>query len=186
VSAKDRLRTFLEANVGETLTHTELAPVGGVDSWTRRLRELRDEEGMQILSHRDRADLKPGQYVLVSLQRLPRTAHKVDKQLRVRVLERDGATCQLCGRTSGDSDPLDPSRTVRLHVDHIDPDGPAEEWNLRALCSVCNEGRANLSLPRSSINLLVAVRRAPRKEQRRVFLWLRDKFPDDVQPDSQM
>jgi len=52
-----------------------------------------------------------------------------------------------------------------MHIDHIDPNGPAEDENLRVLCSICNEGRSNLSIPRSTINLLTAVRRASRQEQ---------------------
>lgn len=32
--------------------------------WARRVRELRTEEGYQILTHNDRSELKPGQYLL--------------------------------------------------------------------------------------------------------------------------
>lgn len=173
--AKRRLREFFEQHVGEVLSHDDLQPVGRVHSWTRRLRELRERDGMQILSHYDRADLKPDEYILVSLERLPRGEHRIDPRVRARVLERDGSTCQLCGRTIGDLDD-DTGRGVRLHIDHIDPDGPSEENNLRVLCSICNEGRSNLSIPRSTINLLTAVRRASRQEQVEVLDWLKRKF----------
>jgi 5-methylcytosine-specific restriction endonuclease McrA len=175
-STKDRLRAYLEKNVGKMLTHRELAPVGKTSSWPRRLRELRDDEGMQILSHRDRADLKPGEYILVSLERRPARARRIDRLLRTQILERDGFTCQTCGAAAGDPDPQNPDRMVRLHVDHVDPDGPTEERNLRTLCSACNEGRSNLSLPASTVNLLAVVRRAPRADQLRVYEWLRTKF----------
>jgi 5-methylcytosine-specific restriction endonuclease McrA len=175
-SAKARLRAFFEQHVGEVLTHLDLAPVGRISSWQRRVRELRDDEGMRILTHHDRADLRPGQYVLASLERRPRSQHHVDRALRARVLERDGFTCQLCGLGAGDADPYNPGRTIRLHVDHVDPNGPAEDGNLRTLCSSCNEGRSNLSVPRATINLLAAVRRAGRDEQRAVYDLLREKF----------
>jgi 5-methylcytosine-specific restriction endonuclease McrA len=175
-SARARLRAFFEAHVGEVLTHAELAPVGRISSWQRRVRELREDEGMRILTHHDRTDLRPGEYMLASLDRVPRSQHHVDRSLRARVLERDGFTCQLCGLGAGDADPYTAGRTVRLHVDHIDPNGPAEEGNLRTLCSSCNEGRSNLAMPRSTINLLSAVRRAGRDEQRAVYEMLREKF----------
>lgn len=174
-----RLRAYLEKNVGRKLTHKELAPVGKTSSWPRRLRELRDDEGMEILSHRDRADLKPGEYILASLERRPPRLRRIDRLLRTRVLERDGYTCQTCGAGAGDPDAQKPERQVRLHVDHIDPNGPTEERNLRTLCSACNEGRSNLSLPASTVNLLAVVRRAPRSDQEGVYVWLRTKFQDD-------
>ncbi len=175
LGAKERLRRFLEQHVGEVLSHDDLQPIGRVSSWPRRLRELREDEGMQILSHLDRADLRPGEYVLVSLERRSRDEHRVDPRVRARILERDGSTCQSCGATVGDLDP-ETGRGVRLHVDHIDPNGAAEDDNLRVLCSVCNEGRSNLSIPRSTINLLTVVRRASRREQIEVLTWLKGKF----------
>src|SRR6266511_3493949 len=107
---------------------------------------------------------------------MPRVSHRIAGNLRARILERDGFTCQTCGRGPGDPDPLQPSRSVRLHIDHIDPSGPATENNLRTLCAACNEGRSNLSLPSSAINVLAAVRRASRDDQLRVLTWLEHKF----------
>ncbi|MBU2844771.1 HNH endonuclease, partial [Acidithiobacillus ferriphilus] len=37
---------------------------GGISEWARRVRELRTEEGYLILTHNDRSDLKPGEYLL--------------------------------------------------------------------------------------------------------------------------
>ena len=39
---------------------------GNISEWARRIRELRTEEGYQILTHNDRGDLTPGQYLLES------------------------------------------------------------------------------------------------------------------------
>jgi len=131
---------------------------------------------MQILTHKDRGDLKPGQYVLVSLERRVRRDKRVDPRMRARVLQRDGSTCQLCGAGPGDPDPTDPSRQVRLQVDHIDPEGRSTEENLRVLCSACNQGRSNLVLQRSAINLLAAVRGSSVSEQAAAYEWLKGKF----------
>ncbi len=176
MSARDRLRRYFEERVGQTVRAAELAKVAGISEWARRVRELRDDEGMQIQSHNDRADLKPGEYVLAGLKRTPRIARAIDGRLRTRILERNGFTCQICGAAANDADPLDPRRKVRLQVDHIDPNGPADEANLRTLCSACNEGRSNLTLPRSSINLLAAVRKASQEDQRLALGWLKRKF----------
>jgi hypothetical protein len=47
------------------MSSDELREVAGVSEWARRIRELRGEEGYRILTHADRADLKPGQYLLL-------------------------------------------------------------------------------------------------------------------------
>ena len=46
-AARDRIRTYLIANVGELIPGEELAEVAGISEWARRLRELR-AEGMDI------------------------------------------------------------------------------------------------------------------------------------------
>jgi hypothetical protein len=71
MSATDRLRRYLEEHVGEIVETERLREVGAVVSYARRLRELREREGMQILSHKDDNSLRPGQYRLVSLERIP-------------------------------------------------------------------------------------------------------------------
>jgi len=176
MAARDKLRAYFERHVGKILYKDELAEVAGISEWARRIRELRDDEGMQILTHNDRDSLRPGEYILISRDRVPRVSHKIDAKTRSRVLIRNGFTCQDCGRTSGDPDPLNPNRKIRLHIDHIDPNGPSDDTNLRVLCSVCNEGRSNLTLPRSTINILSAVRKANRRDQLEVFEWLKRKF----------
>jgi hypothetical protein len=174
--ARDRLRRFLEENMGRIVDKQQLAEVAGIHEWARRIRELRDDEGMQILTHNDRADLKPGEYLLESAERRPRQSHRIAAQMRVQILERDGYTCQICGRGAGDENPLDPGRRLRLHIDHIDPSGASVSQNLRTLCSACNEGRSNLSLPPASVNLLATIRRARKEDQLRAFEWLARKF----------
>jgi len=60
-SARSKLRAYFLVNIGKVLSAEELRVISGnVSEWARRIRELRDEEGYQILSHNDRSHLKPG------------------------------------------------------------------------------------------------------------------------------
>ena len=159
MGARDQLRAHFLANLGRVMATEELQRVsGGISEWARRVRELRNEEGFQILTHNDRDDLKPGEYVL----------------------DRNGFTCQMCGAVAGEPHPFDPERKTRLHIGHIidkSLGGSDEPTNLRAMCSVCNEGATNSTLPRPDLQkLLVQVRRATVTDQRAVLDWLRSKF----------
>ena len=159
----------------------ELREVAGANEYGRRIRELRNEEGFQILTHNDRSDLKPGEYLLLSSKPHPAFARDISKELRALVLDRNGFTCQMCGAVAGEVDPYDPSRRTRLHIGHIidkTAGGTDDANNLRALCSVCNEGARNLTLDRpSSLKLLIQIRRATKADQIAVLNWLQAKFP---------
>ena len=77
---------FFLANIGRVIEGEELRQISGnVSEWGRRVRELRDEEGYQILTHRDRADLKPGQYLLETDKRVPAFARSISKETRAYV-----------------------------------------------------------------------------------------------------
>src|SRR4051812_26945201 len=117
--ARGRIRLFLEANVGRVVATHEIFEVAAIHDYQRRIRELRDEEGMQILSSKDLHTLKPGEYILVSLDRLPVIDRTISKELRADILQRDGFTCQMCGADAGDPDPYSPGRRLRLYIDHI-------------------------------------------------------------------
>ena len=149
--------------------------------WARRVRELRNEEGYQILTHNDRASLKPGQYLLETPKPVPAFDRAISKETRAYVLDRNGNTCQMCGAVAGEPHPYDSTRTTRLHMGHtIDKSmgGTDDPSNLRAICSVCNEGASNATLPRPDLmKLLVNVRRATAQDQIEVLNWLKRKFP---------
>lgn len=172
-------------NIGKVLESRDIQSAsGGAVEWARRVRELRNEDGYQILSHKDRADLKPNQYILETIARLPAFKRDVSKETRAYVLERNGYTCQMCGMAAGDQDPFNPERTVRLTIGHIiDKSKGGEDYpqNLRAVCTNCNEGLQNSSPPKPDrIFLLAQVRRATIQDQEALLEWLLKKFNLDV------
>ena len=179
--ARSKLRQYFLEHTGEILESDTLRDIAGISEWARRVRELRNEEGYQILTHNDRSSLKPGQYLLENPNPQPAFAREISKEARAYVLDRNGFTCQMCGAVAGEPHPYDLSRTTRLHIGHVvdkSMGGADDPANLRALCSVCNEGAANLTLDRpSSDKLLVQVRRATGADQLKVLEWLVKKFP---------
>ncbi|MDD4111896.1 MAG: HNH endonuclease signature motif containing protein [Herbinix sp.] len=183
--ARDKLRKFLLDHLGEVLDSDTLREVAGISEWARRIRELRNEEGYQILTHHDRSDLKPGQYILENPKPQPAFAREISKETRAYVLDRNGFTCQMCGAVAGEPHPYDPTRKTRLHIGHIidkSMGGTDDPANLRAICSVCNEGASNLTLDRPSYEkLLIQIRRATGADQIRALEWLVKKFPDQTQ-----
>ncbi len=180
MSARDRIRSFLEKHVGKVVTTQEIRKVAGISEYARRIRELKDDEGMQIRTHNDRHDLRPGEYILESLDRHPVIDRGISPQLRTEILERNGYTCQHCGAGPGDPDPFDPKRKLRLHIDHIFPKsqgGSDEKDNLRVLCSACNQGRSNIQpASESARNLIARIRKCSRAVQLEVLEALRKKF----------
>jgi len=179
--SRAKLREFFIDNVGKILGSDTLREVAGTSEWARRVRELRNEEGLNIVTHNDRSDLKPGQYLLVGLKPLPAFEREISKETRAFVLDRNGFTCQMCGAAAGEPHPYDNGRKTRLHIGHIidkSMGGTDDANNLRAICSVCNEGASNLTLNRpDTIKLIAQVRRAPAKDQLDVLKWLIQKFP---------
>lgn len=183
--ARALLRQHFLNNIGRVMDSEELRQVAdNASEWARRVRELRTEEGYQILTHNDRSDLKPGRYLLLDDKPIPAFARDISKETRAFVLDRNGFTCQMCGAVAGEPHPYDPMRTTRLHIGHIidkSQGGSDEPSNLRAICSICNEGASNLTLDRpTALKLLAQIRRAPGAEQLQVLEWLVKKFPRQV------
>jgi hypothetical protein len=161
---------------------TEMREVAGSSEWGRRIRELRDEHGYRIPTHNDRADLKPGQYVMCSADPAPAAERAISKETRAKVLELYGSVCYSCGAIAGEPHPANGKRTV-LHMGHLVPKshgGDDSVSNLRPVCMVCNTGASNISaeLPTSK-RLIAEIRRAPRGDQQEVFNWLKRKFESD-------
>jgi hypothetical protein len=168
-------------NIGKILESKDIQKAsGGAVEWARRVRELRNEDGYQILSHKDRVNLRPNQYLMKTTKQAPAFARGISKETRAWVLERNGYTCQMCGIAAGDPDPLGGSRTVRLSMGHIidkSKGGDDTPQNLRAVCTNCNEGLQNTALPKPDrIHLLAQIRRATIQDQEAVLDWLLQKF----------
>ncbi len=179
--ARTKLREFFKANVGRIVKTSELSRIAGINDYQRRIRELRDEEGMQIMSHNDRDNLRPDEYILQSLELRPVIARGISDKLRRRILDRNGFTCQVCGSGSGEDSGCEPGKTCRLQIDHIIPisqGGTDDEHNLRAVCVYYNKDKANLKVPtsRDAISAMVIVRRQPRNVQREIYEFLARKF----------
>jgi len=190
--SKERIRQFLIAHIGEVVTSAQIRDAIGthVTEWARRLRELREDEKWPIVTHNDRADLSPGQYILTG--KPPERdgilfSRPISAKLRAEVLDRNGFTCVMCGLTPGDIDP-DTGRKVRLHIGHIKDKslgGKDELSNLRSLCSTCNQGAKNITGEKPTwIWLLAQIRRAGQDEQRKALEWLTTKFTEPPKPSN--
>lgn len=182
--SKERIRQFFLANIGKIVTSIQIRDAVGLDKseWARGLRELRGEEHWPILSHHDRADLKPGEYVLLEAPPLKQGinfSRPISAKLRAQALDRNGFTRQMCGKCPGEIDP-ETGRKVRWHIGHIKDKslgGKDELSNLRTLCSTCNQGAKNITTEKpTTIWLLAQIRRAAQDEQRTVYEWLKGKF----------
>lgn len=90
----------------------------------------------------------------------------------------------MCGAVVGEQHPYDATRKTRLHIGHIidkSMGGTDDASNLRAICSICNEGASNITLDRPTAQkLLIQIRRAPGQEQLEVLTWLLRKFPEQA------
>jgi hypothetical protein len=183
-SARTKLREYFLNNVGRVVDSDKLREVAQISEWARRVRELRDEEGYKILSNNDRSDLKPGEYLLEDPAPRPAFEREISKEARAYVLDRNGFTCQVCGAVAGEPHPYDATRITRLHIGHIidkSMGGTDDISNLRAECSVCNEGISNIKPDRpTALKLLVQIRRSPGSEQLEVLKWLIQKFPQQA------
>ena len=183
-SAKERIKQFLLEHVGEVVTSHQIQQIAAPTvEWARRLREIRSDEGWDIRSHHDDQDLRPDQYRLAALPdvnaaRVARPA--ISARLRAQVLIRDGSTCQVCGRAAADDDEFNPGHKVRLTTGHMDDQihgGEATLGNLRAECTLCNEGVRDLApAPPRLVALMSQVRRARRDDQLEVLRWLKQKI----------
>ena len=184
IGARTKLREFFIANLGRVVTTKELSVVAGIHDYQRRIRELRDEEGMQILSHNDRDGLRSNEYLLETTDPRPVIARGISAKLRREILERNGFTCQVCGAGAGEESGCEPGKICRLQIDHVLPisqGGLDVEPNLRAVCVWYNKDKSNLKVPtaREAISIMAVLRRQPRNVQLEIYEFLRRKFAKD-------
>ncbi|MBA3866397.1 MAG: HNH endonuclease [Solirubrobacterales bacterium] len=145
-SGMDRIAALFEARVGEVVDRKQIDYVSKIAESARRVRELRDEHGWPINSYIDEPDLGPTQYRLTStdsndrrdpLQRL------YPESLRQQVFERDGFTCQICGRDRVKAETVGDTRfylevhhkiAVADELEALPKSGRNEISNLMTLC----------------------------------------------------
>lgn len=190
--AKARILKFFLDHLGQVVTKEQLRDVSQINEWARRVRELRDEDGWQILNHNTSLtleqmnligitrQLKASEYALLDTERLDVTARDIDKKVRESVLQRYGATCQLCGRRAGDLDPYNPNKRLQLHIDHkvsLNDGGTNDEENLWPICSICNEGKKERSIiTGEAMELIQKINMQTPEVRRQIYDLLREQF----------
>lgn len=145
-SATSRLFAYLVANENRVVSRDELDYVARIKEGSRRLRELRDEQGWPIESHIDDPDMQPGQYRLASASEDDRRDIRqrlYPEDLRERVFERDDYTCRKCGRNRERAEKARDTRfyleihhrkAVAEELDALPPDELNDEDNLVTYC----------------------------------------------------
>lgn len=76
-------------------------------------------------------------------QRGSKASRTVNLRLRFQVMRRDNFKCKICGKS-----PATEPATI-LEVDHVIPwsnGGDTVEANLQTLCTMCNQGKSNLTM----------------------------------------
>ncbi len=196
VSYSKRALKWFQQNLKQIVTARELARIPGKDGETinhnmRRVFELRDEQGYNIINWKDKnplgAPLKVDEWILLQTQPNPKNIRDrgVNKRIMYEVFNRDNNACTICGRTPEDDDPFKPGHKIRLHVGHIkshkQQDGSianvGEELTAKdfiTVCNVCNEGAKNRDMKK--ITLLDRVKQATEIIQREIYSFLKSKF----------
>lgn len=191
-----RALLWFQQNMGKIVTARELARIPGKDGETinhnmRRVFELRDEQGYEIINWKDKnplgVPLKVDEWILLKKEPNPKMIRDrgVNKRIMFEVFERDNFTCQSCGRTPEDDDPFRPGHKIKLHVGHLtshkQKDGSVSnvgkeltKENFITLCNVCNEGEKNKNFKK--INLIDRIESSDEKVQKEIFNKLKKKF----------
>lgn len=192
---KNSALLWFQLNLGKKVTSEELAQIHGrnpqpISHNIRRIFELRDEDGYDIINHNDNEKsgkkLKPDEWILISLEPNPEKIRSrgVNKRIRFEVLERDNYTCQICGLEQGDDDPFRPGHKISLHIGHIKAHKRKNnEENINkeltpddfiTMCNVCNEGAKNNDI--KIITLLDKVKKAPKNEKILIYEYLKKEL----------
>jgi len=138
LSGRDRMLAYLLENVGRQVSGEELDYVAKISDWPRRCRELRTEEGWQMMTRNSgRPDLPVGMYLLESAEQALPHDRRIPDSVRVEVLQRDDNRCRKCQWTYTEQSPSDPRRLLELHhLDYHSHGGANNTANLITLCNV--------------------------------------------------
>jgi hypothetical protein len=196
-SIRDRIRAFLLDNVGKVVTRGQNLQVARdpntgeePENWHQRLSVLRTDEGYTILTARDNAELRVGEYMLKSAQRRSGAGRRIvpTDATWQKVLQRANNRCQWnddgipCGLAEGDQDQVG-GGTVELTRDHLTPHSinpnsdPNDPTKWRALCGRHQVMKKNYwdSLT-GKINVIAIVQAASKKEKKEVYEFLKGYF----------
>lgn len=185
---------WFQLHLNEIVTSEELAQIHGKNSGKtishnmRRIFELRDEEGYDIINHKTKgSNLKIDEWMLLNEKPDENKIRSrgVNKKIRFEVFERDNYTCQVCGLMQGDDDPYKKGRKITLHVGHIkahkrmEGAEPAENKKLTAddfitMCNICNEGLKNKDFKK--ITLLDRVKKASIEDKLEIYDYLKENL----------
>jgi len=202
--AKRAIRWFQE-HLGEIVTSKELARLPGSDNLPiqhsmRRIFELRDEKGYEIINWRDNAstgkNLRVDEWVLLNPKPNPKKIRSrgVNKRIMFEVFSRDGNQCQFCGRTPQDDDPFRKGHKIKLHVGHIiahkrengkefvrvenikdmNENRTLTKDDFITMCNVCNEGAKNKDL--QIMGPIEKVLKLDEQTQKKIYAALKKKF----------
>jgi hypothetical protein len=189
-SGRDIVRALFLKNIGKIVTKERIIDaicsglgVKDYENWHPRLSELRTDEGYTILAGRDRKDLKPGQYLMLSAERRKIADKRVKPTAETWkfVLKRAGNCCEwkeagiACGLHNGSPDPVG-GGTVKLTPDHMtphsidpksDPDDP-KAW--QALCGRHQVTKRNYwDSVSGKLNAVAIVQAAAEKDKSVIF-----------------
>jgi len=139
--SKERILKYLKQFVGEVVTSEELYYVARAKEFGRRTRELRTEEGFAISTYfTGRPDLKMGEYVLESIERVAKPHdRKISYDTQKIVYERDNNSCCLCGWNHEKWTKKDPRIPELHHVHEHAKGGKNSADNIILLCSKCHD-----------------------------------------------
>ena len=136
-SARDRILHLLQEFVRKPVTGEQIAYVAKVREDGRRVRELRREFGMRVVTrHTGRPDLPAGVYLLESLDQLPTHDRRIPDAIYDSVLERDHHRCRYCGWSLEYRSP--PGRRQFLEVHHVEHHQHGGQNNPENLVTLCN------------------------------------------------
>lgn len=193
LSYTERALLWFKVNLNEVVTSSDLAKIPGkkgnpISHNIRRIFELRDEKGYDIVNHNDNdrtgLNLKVDEWVLLTNEPIKENIRSrgVTKTIAYEVFSRDNHTCQICGRIPGDDDPFKSGHKIKLHVGHIKAhksDHHGEHKKLTTndfitMCNVCNEGAKNEEI--KIVTLLDRVKSASIEEKKSIYNYLKGLF----------
>jgi len=197
LSYKDKAINWFKQNLNKIVTSEEFAQITGkngkpISHNIRRIFELRDEFGYNIVNHKDNTftnlNLKVDEWVLLDLEPIKENIRNrgVNKKIMMDVFSRDNYMCKICGKTIADDDPFKPNHKIKLHVGHIVPhkgefklihtssDTKLTPDDFITMCNVCNEGLKNKTF--KILPILDTIKKLNINEKKEIYNYLKTLF----------